>query len=174
MRRIVALSLVLCLLWGCAARDALPKTNPTEPVAERSPLISTEYREATYETRFDTVTEVKLSDDGISVNGAGETDIVYTSHDIIYYEDKETYDSGNPYGEGEHWERHTESEAADHTVVNITAPGAYRISGKLSAGQIRVDLGENAYGDENAVVELILSDADITCSVAPAVLFVNV
>jgi hypothetical protein len=174
MRRIVALSLVLCLLWGCAVRDTVSETNHTEPVAERSPLVPTEYREATYETRFDTVTEVKLSDDGISVNGAGETDVVYTSHDIIYYADKETYDSGNPYGEGEVWERHTESEAAAHTVVNITQPGAYRITGKLSAGQIRADLGEEAYGDKNAVVELILSDADITCTVAPAILFMNV
>lgn len=174
MKRMLALSLVLCLLCGCTARDALPETNPTEPVAERSLLISTEYREATYETRFDTVTEVKVSNDGISVNGAGETDAVYTSHDIIYYEDKETYDSGNPYGEGEPSQRHTESEAGAHTVVNITQPGAYRIAGKLSAGQIRVDLGEEAYGDENAVVELILSDADITCTVAPAILFMNV
>ena len=174
MKRMIALSLTLCLLCGCAAKETVPDTKPTEPVAVTTPLVSHASGEIPYETRFDTVTEVKVSNDGISVNGAGETDSVYTSHDIIYYEDKETYDSGNPYGEGEQWERHTESEAAAHTVVNITAPGAYRISGKLSAGQIRVDLGEDAYDDETAVVELILSDADITCSVAPAVLFMNV
>jgi len=58
-------------------------------------------------------------------------------------------------------------------VVNITAPGAYRVSGKLSAGQLRVDLGEDAYEDPEAVVELILSGADITCTVAPAILFLN-
>ena len=58
-------------------------------------------------------------------------------------------------------------------MVNITEAGRYRVTGKLSAGQIRVDLGDDAYEDENAVVELILDDADITCTVAPAILFLN-
>ena len=101
MKRMIALSLALCLLCGCAAKETVPETIPTEPVAETTPLVSHASGEIPYETRFDTVTEVKVSNDGISVNGAGETDSVYTSHDIIYYEDKETYDSGNPYGEGE-------------------------------------------------------------------------
>lgn len=119
-------------------------------------------------------TVITLSDDGITVNGGPETDTVFTSHDIIYYEDREVYDSGNRYGSGQQQDRHSAQEAAAHTVVNITAPGIYRVSGTLSAGQIRVDLGENAVQDANAVVKLILSDADITCTVAPAVLFLNV
>ena len=118
--------------------------------------------------------QIMLSDDAVSVNGAGETEAVYTSHDIVYYEDKDAYESGNPYGEGEAWERHSTEEAAAHTVVNITAPGTYQVSGKLSKGQLRVDLGENAREDPNAVVKLILKDADITCTVAPAILFTNV
>ena len=129
--------------------------------------------EIPYVSRFDSETVILLSDGGITVNGGGETDTVFTSHDIIYYEDKDTYESGNPYGEGEAADKHTAQEAGAHMVVNITAPGAYRVSGKLSAGQIRIDLGAEAYGDPDAVVELILENADITCTVAPAILFLN-
>ena len=121
---------------------------------------------------------VLLSDDGVTVDGtAAGTDsgaAVYLSNDIIYYEDKETYESGNPYGEGSEDERHTAEEAAAHTVVNITEAGAYRLSGTLSQGQIRVDLGEDAETDPNAVVTLILDGVDVNCTVAPAILFLNV
>ena len=170
MKRILAVLLAVCLLTGCSARKKTQETIPTETV----PVVAETTQEISFVSRFDAVTEIALSDAGISVDGAGETETVYTSHDIIYYEEKDEYESGYPYGEGEKWERHSQSEAAEHTVVNITAPGAYRVSGKLSQGQIRIDLGEDAYEDENAVVELILSDADITCTVAPAVLFMNV
>ena len=59
-------------------------------------------------------------------------------------------------------------------MVNITQPGTYRLSGTLSQGQIRVDLGEDAFEDPNAIVTLILDGTDITCTVAPAILFLNV
>ena len=151
MKQILSLLLVCLLLTGCGTQKAPESTVP--------------------ETA--SVTEVVLSDEGIRVNGGEETKAVFTSRDIIYYEDRTTYDSGNPYGEGEEWERHTAEEAASHRVVNITEPGAYWVTGKLSAGQIRIDLGKDAYEDETAVVELILEDADITCTVAPAILFLN-
>ena len=168
MKRMFALALAMCLLVGCGAKE---RNTPTQ---EANPLVFNRSLEVVFVSQFDTVTEVTVSDEGITVDGGEETDAVYTSHDIIYYEDKTAYESGNPYGEGEARERHSAQEAAAHTVVNITQPGTYRVTGKLSAGQIRVDLGENAFNDENAVVELILSDADITCTVAPAVLFLNV
>ena len=66
------------------------------------------------------------------------------------------------------------SEEADHTLVRITQPGTYRVSGKLSAGQLAVDLGENAKDDPSATVLLILDNAEITCRTAPAVIFYNV
>ena len=123
-------------------------------------------------------TKIHLSDSGITVDGAAAGEdgaaAVYLSHDIIYYEDRDTYGSGNPYGEGTENDRRSESEAAAHTVVNIKAAGTYRISGKLSKGQIFVDLGEDAKTDKNAVVNLILDNADITCTVAPAVFFYRV
>ena len=178
MKKRIALLLAALMLTGCAANTttettANPETAPAETAAavETTPVETIPAPE--YVSRFDTVTEITLSDDGITVDGGEETDTVFTSNDIIYYEDKDFYSSGNPYGEGEAHERHSTDAAAAHTVVNITAPGAYRVSGKLSAGQIRVDLGDDAYDDPNAVVELILDNADITCTVAPTILFLN-
>ena len=180
MKRILPIFLALLLLAGCGTDSAAEATAAAEapsaeaPVIEYAPLVAADASSLPYTSRFDRETVIVLSDDGITVNGGEETDAVYTSHNIVYYEDRDTYDNGNPYGEGTDADKHTAEEADAHTVVNITAPGAYRISGKLSAGQIRVDLGDAAYEDPDAVVELILEGADITCTVAPAIVFQNV
>ena len=164
MKRIVCLLLAVLLIFsGCAAKE---NTQIPEAI-EQETLASAEKG---YESRFSSETLIELSDSGIKTGSLS----VFASNDIIYYEDRDTYDSGNPYGEGEEADKHTEEEAAAHTVVNITKPGAYRVTGKLNQGQIRVDLGKNADEDKNAVVELILDNADITCTVAPAILFLNV
>lgn len=180
MKKVIPLLLTALLLAGCAsAPEATVETTApvqttaaTEAAAETAPVAVAEA--PVYTSRFDSETVITLSDDGLTVNGGGETDTVYTSHDIVYYEEKTAYESGNPYGAGSETDMHTAEEAQAHTVVNITAPGAYRLSGKLSAGQIRIDLGEDAASDPDAVVELILDSADITCTVAPAILFRNV
>ena len=180
MKRILPIFLALLLLAGCGTDSAAETTAAAEapsaeaPAIEYAPLVAADASSLPYTSRFDSETAIVLSDDSITVNGGGETDAVYTSHDIVYYEDRDTYDSGNPYGEGTDADKHTAEEADAHTVVNITAPGAYRISGKLSAGQIRVDLDDAAYEDPDAVVELILDGTDITCTVAPAIVFQNV
>ena len=109
---------------------------------------------------------IQLSDQGVTFDGAG----VHTANDIIYYE--EGHDES--YGEGEAWEAHSAEEAAAHTVVHITQPGTYRITGSLSAGQIAVDLGKEAKDDPAAVVTLILDGVSIVNTVAPAVIFYNV
>ena len=184
MKKLLCILLTALLLTGCGS-TAPAETVPVEtaPPAVETPAVPTAFSGdlaqsagagAEYISRFDNETVIALSDEGITVNGGGETEVVFTSHDIIYYEDKDAYESGNPYGEGGDADKHTAEEAEAHTVVNITAPGAYRVTGKLSAGQLRVDLGEDAYDDPDAVVELILEDADITCTVAPAILFLNV
>ena len=180
MKKVIPLLLAALLLAGCASTPAatvettapVQTTAATEAAAETAPVAVAEA--PVYTSRFDSETVVTLSNDGLTVNGGGETDTVYTSHDIVYYEEKTAYESGNPYGAGSETDMHTAEEAQAHTVVNITAPGAYRLSGKLSAGQIRIDLGEDAASDPDAVVELILDGADITCTVAPAILFRNV
>ncbi|MBQ6899421.1 MAG: carbohydrate-binding domain-containing protein [Firmicutes bacterium] len=121
---------------------------------------------------------IQLADGNTTFNGAALTEDtsapVHISHDIIYYENKEKYESGNPYGEGTEADRHTAEEAAAHTVINITQPGTYRLTGQLEKGQVRVDLGEDAFTDPEAAVTLVLDGADITCEVAPAILFRSV
>ncbi|MCI9402751.1 MAG: carbohydrate-binding domain-containing protein [Oscillospiraceae bacterium] len=126
----------------------------------------------------DTATRIQLSDEGITVDGkAASTDpagAVYVGADIIYYEDRDTWEDGSAYGEGTAEERHSIGEAAEHTVVTITQPGTYRLSGSLSKGQIAIDLGEEAKDDPQAVVTLILDNVDVKCTVAPALIFYNV
>lgn len=123
-------------------------------------------------------TVIVLSNDDITVDGdpvATESGSkVYIANDVVYYEDRDTYESGNPYGEGSADERHAAEDAAKVTVVHITEPGAYELEGKLDAGQIWVDLGEDAFDDPEAVVTLVLNGVDITCDVAPAVVFYRV
>ena len=123
---------------------------------------------------FPDATSIVLSDDGVTVDGEAaptdETAAVYTAHDIVYYEAGRDF----TYGEGTEADEHTTEEAAAHTVVHITQPGTYAVSGTLSAGQIAVDLGEDAEDDQSAVVTLILNGVNITCTVAPAVIFYSV
>jgi len=119
-------------------------------------------------------TRILLSDEGILVNGeaAGNDPdgAVYAANDIVYYE----ADRDFTYGAGTQKDAHSADEAAAHTVVHITEPGSYSISGKLSRGQIAVDLGDGAKKDPEAVVTLILNGAEIRCDVAPAIIFYNV
>lgn len=119
-------------------------------------------------------TQINLSDNKITVDGkeitADDTQAVYSANDIVFYLAGQDF----TYGEGEKQDEHEQSEADAHTVVHITKPGRYVLSGKLSLGQIAIDLGEDAETDPNAVVTLVLNNVDITCSVAPAIIFYNV
>ena len=92
------------------------------------------------------------------------------SHDIVYYESGQ----GSDYGEGAEADEHVAEEAQSHTVVTIRSAGTYRLSGTLSQGQIAIDLGDDAEDDPDAVVTLILDGVDVTCTVAPALIFYNV
>ncbi|MBR3973857.1 MAG: carbohydrate-binding domain-containing protein [Oscillospiraceae bacterium] len=169
MKRFIPLLLIAAmLLTACGTENASPTETSPEAVTGSAPEST-----VPFESDFGSETLITLSDEGIDAKGPNSL-FVFASNDIVYYEEKTEYESGNPYGEGEESDMHSADEAAAHTVVNITAPGAYRVTGKLSAGQIRIDLGEDAYDDEKAVVELILDNADITCTVAPAILFQNV
>ena len=142
----------LALLTACAGGGGTPETGA--PAADETSIV--------------------LSDSGVEVDGQTAPDsadaAVYVGADIVYYEDGRD----ETYGEGAEEDAHTAEEAAAHTVVTITQPGTYRVSGTLSLGQLAVDLGEDAEEDPEAVVTLILDGADITCTVAPAVIFYNV
>ncbi len=117
-------------------------------------------------------TEIVLSDSGIMVNGMAVSDSgdIYVKNDIVYYEEGK----GASYGEGDEQDAHSKTLADEHTVLHITRPGTYKISGTLSKGQVAVDLGEDAKNDKNAVVNLILDGVNLNCDVAPAVIFYNV
>ena len=157
MRKLIAITVVLCLCLGLCSCGQTPS-------------------EAAYMTRQASTdaTQIQLSDEGITVDGAPISDdnsaAVFAANDIIFYLEGQ----GFTYGEGTAADEHSQAEADAHTVVHITKPGEYRISGKLSAGQIAVDLGKDAEYAPNAVVTLVLDGVDITCSVAPAVIFYNV
>lgn len=116
----------------------------------------------------DVETEIALSDSGITVDGSPVSEdassAVYIGAEIIYYEEG----TNSSYGEGDSSDMHTAAEAAKHTVVTITKAGTYRISGTLSYGQIAVD------ASDDDTVTLILDNVNITCTVAPAVIFYNV
>ncbi len=113
---------------------------------------------------------IALSDDEVQVDGktisTESSDAVYAGADIIYYQEGQE----STYGAGDQDEAHSASEAEAHNVITITKAGTYRVTGSLSAGQIAIDLGEEAKDDEQAKVTLILDNADITCSVAPAIM----
>ena len=118
---------------------------------------------------------IAFSDSGIKIDGEDisldEDERVYLAHDVVYYEDRDEYDSGNPYGEGTDAERHSAEDAAATSVVHITQAGTYRLMGSISAGQVWADLGKDAVEDASAKVTLVFDDLDITCDVAPAVVF---
>lgn len=119
-------------------------------------------------------TEIVLSNQEIYVDGqvasTEKENAVYLANDIIYYEDGKDF----TYGEGNKEDAHSKEEADAQTVVHISEPGNYVLRGTLSQGQIAVDLGENAVEDENATVTLILNGVDITCGIAPAIVFYQV
>ena len=155
MKKLLCIILSVLLLAGCTAVPTLTETAP-----------------AGTEDRIGEVL-ITLSDENIGVDystATTEDSGVVIDNDIVYYEAGHDF----TYGEGTEDEAHTAEEAAAHTVVHITKPGVYRITGKLSLGQIAVDLGDEAEEDPNALVTLILDGADITCTVAPAVIFYNV
>lgn len=165
---LLGLTLVLGLTaCGTTEKKAEKKEEKTETVIEESEDIE--------EVSVDeNITKIVLSNSEILVNKekiSEDTEAdVYKANDIIFYLEGQ----GIEYGEGTKNDEHSQIEADAHTVVHITKPGTYEISGTMDAGQIFVDLGEDAEDDPDAVVNLILNDADITCTVAPAIFFYNV
>ena len=169
----ISVLLMLTLMVGLTACGK--KEQPTENKKEEHTVVSNEESEIIEDVSYeDGVTRIVLSNNEIFVNEESiseepESD-VYKANDIIFYLE----DQGITYGEGTAADEHSQIEADAHTVVHITKPGTYEISGTMDAGQILVDLGEDAEEDPEAVVNLVLNNADITCTVAPAILFYNV
>lgn len=128
-------------------------------------------------------------------------DAVYIAHDIYYYPllDENKFRQANYDGEmewiymyeAEGYENfifstlpvlrsgfpsfmmHSPEEAYQNPVLHITKPGTYRLQGSWK-GQIRVDLGEEAFDDPEARVELILDGVEVECTVAAGIVFAQV
>ncbi len=167
---------VATLVTGCAGNGQATNGENTTNVTEVSDSAN---RNVTSEAdskpkEFAGAVKIELSDEKILVDGQeisrDEGAAVYAANDIVFYLEGQDF----TYGEGSKDDEHSQEEADKHTVVHISEPGTYSVSGNLSAGQIAVDLGEDAEENPEAVVTLIMNDADITCSVAPAVIFYNV
>lgn len=125
---------------------------------------------------------------------------IYISHDVIYYPEipEEDFSLEDYNGErewvahytGENSEylystlpqlgesiplemMHSSREAYDNPVLHINEEGTYLLKGTWH-GQINIDLGEDANTDETKKVTLILDGVNVTCDVAPALIFKNV
>lgn len=119
-------------------------------------------------------TLIELSNEGILVDGIAISDdphkAIYLGNDIVYYKANQDF----TYGEGSKQDEHEASVAGDHQVIHISKAGKYYVRGELSKGQIAIDLGEEAQSDPNAIVSIVLDGVDLTCEVAPALIFYNV
>lgn len=167
-RKGMALACVFAMVMaGCESKEQ-PNNEGTIGIE------NTEATTATGSKVFSDATVIELSDEEITVDGSviltDAESAVYAANDIVFYLEGQDF----TYGEGEEGDAHSKEEADAHTVVHITKPGTYAVSGKLSAGQIAIDLGKDAKENPEAVVTLILDGVDINCSVAPAVIFYNV
>ena len=171
-KRIV--SVLMSVILGLVLGGCRNITEPGNNAKTEENVTSQEENEKISLAKKYNATDILLSDEQILVNGkaiSNESDSeVYQANDIIFYLEGQDF----TYGEGKEKDGHSQEEADSHTVVHITKPGNYVLRGKMSAGQIAVDLGEGAKKDSEAVVTLILNDVNITCSVAPGVIFYNV
>ena len=153
-RILTAMLVLIFLLTACGSQQAEPNGTTDEMTVN--------------------AVEIGLSDSEITVDGfPAETSPdhrVYIGNDIVYYEAGKDF----TYGEGSADDAHSAEAAAAHTVVHITEPGTYRLNGFLSKGQIAVDLGDEAESNPEAVVTLLLDGVNISCEVAPAIIFYNV
>lgn len=160
---LTSLTLIASFTFGCSTSKN--ESNNTTPNATSSPIES--------ESEGFDGTLISLSDNEVQVNGETASNDsnspVYVDSNIVYYEE----DHDDTYGAGTETDAHSKEEAEQHTVVTITKPGTYKVSGQLSYGQIAIDLGENAKDNPEDVVTLILDNASINCTVAPGIIVYN-
>lgn len=135
---------------------------------------------------------------------APETDaIAYIAHDIRYYPElpesgfvRVQYDDNQEwayyYTDGENKDfifstlpiqgsgfpnamMHSAADAYENAVLHISQTGTYILEGEWH-GQVWIDLGDRdeTFMDERAKVTVVLNGVDVTCSVAPALVFYSV
>lgn len=172
----LAVTCAAAMLVGCGTTKGTVTEQSSETSVETvgNTVESESVAETSEKKVYENATYITLSDDEIQVDGEAisenSEDAVYAARDIVFY----LADQGITYGAGSEADEHTQEEADAHQVVHITQAGTYVLSGSIQAGQVAVDLGKEAEEDPEAVVTLVLDGVDITCSVAPAVIFYHV
>ena len=123
---------MLAVLCGCAGSADRAQTNDKETVTS----VSSEELAKKYSASNIVLSDEKITVDGDDISSDTEA-AVYAANDVVFYLEGQDF----TYGEGTEADEHSQEEADANTVVHIAQPGKYVISGKLSAGQIAVDLG---------------------------------
>lgn len=164
------------MLSGCGNEAASQQAVAAEEVSSMeasAEVQSDDIAEDQIQENIQDGVRIVLSDEEIRVDGELVSEdaesAVYVGADMIYYEEG----MGELYGAGEAKDEHSKEEADKHTVITITQPGTYVVSGKLSYGQLVIDLGKDADEDENAVVHLVLDGVDLNCEASSAILVLH-
>ncbi len=171
MKRLLSLFLAAAMLLSTGACGTATEES-SAPTESSTPENSAAIADIAAEGDYENAVYIRSTEEGDIDWKVPESynSPVSLDHDIVYYEEGKDF----TYGEGTEADEHSADEAAAHTVIHISEPGTYVLTGKLPLGQVAVDLGEEAETDPSAVVTLILDNFDITCTVAPAIIFYNV
>ena len=200
MKKIIIL--VLCLFIVCGCSKGNDNTIEVEDYSNVIVLDNnTATLNGNSIKEYDYVWHLNPNSEDEYYEGDMPNDDIYIAHDIIYYPQiaEDSFTLTNYDGEME-WVSyytndelkdyifstlprlgenlpiemmHSETEAYDNPVLHINVAGEYVLKGNWN-GQIAIDLGEDAFDDENAKVTLILNGVDVTCSVAPSLVFYSV
>ncbi len=200
----IALSLAGCgqsasLVRGSDIYENYPEAHLLQLNGSTAMLDGTTLEEFDYTWHVDP----SLSEAQFEGTTPDETLDAYIAHDIIYYPEipesefvKEDYDGEQEWvtrftadgleeyifgtlpvlgSEFPNQMMHSADEAYMNPVIHITKPGEYIIEGSFN-GQLFFDFGDDAdtFENEDASVVVILNGADVTCSVAPAIIFHDV
>ncbi len=149
---IVPAVLLTALLTGCAVTKDL--TAASQPSDEATGTTGTTSAEVTTTTTDDTATTAEAAAAGTTAEELLADNLTNVRSSLDYDEDSVvdvalTGDGATSDGAG---------VSIDGSVVTITAPGTYRITGTLSDGQLVVDSAADG------LVQLILAGADLSSS----------
>ncbi len=149
LKELLSVVVLLCIL-GCSVACSSGKGGPSGVTSSGADVSSSASESGT-----------------TSVNGEPQGELQFTDTDMFTDRDsKVTYDTAtaiavkfneNSISAG------NKSVVIKKNVATVTAEGTYILSGKLTDGQIVVE------ADETAKIQLVLSNADISCSSSAAV-----
>ena len=203
MKRLIITVISLLVLSGCTSTKTEPVTEIVDEKKNvivlngtTATLNNQTIKEYDYVWHIDTDSE-----DEYYTGNKPESDDIYIAHDIIYYPEvsKESFSIEEYDGEMEwvtHYSSeelsdylfgtlpvlgaelptemmHSEEEAYNNPVLHINKAGEYILEGNWN-GQVAIDLGEEAFEDEKAKVTIILDGVNVSCSVAPSIVFYSV